>query len=536
MNTSFGVQTTGNAYTPAHSHRSTHTRNWRAVLTACLFGLLITNPAAFAGPNHLWVFNPSAPAYPAFGDQNRIGPQSRSTPAVGLDGNIYVIGDDQRLRAITPGPSGGTLAWRANTMATTDSFSPENAPSVASDGTIWTAISFFEEVPGGITISNRIYAIKPDGAVAFDYEMSTPKILIGAPAIDVNDWAFYVYHDCLAAFGRSGSSYGYKFSLTVPSGTRKIATMPAISTPSYGTDGNGAYTNQLVYWAENPSSQIGRVYALRLKQYANGTHATSQAWTPWSFPGGTSESAIQHLALGSDNSIYVTTKVGSSTHKLHKLNGNTGAHLWTANLTFQPNTSPVLGVDGTVYFGGVVSDIQGNFSYGVYKVHPTTQAVTLFAATTHPVKGAPLVDVTGKIYAAYDGGSTANFRCFNPSGSVAWTESYSGNWGQTAPVMDRKGRIYMLRTAGTTEGDLIALKGSGRPAFSDCRCGAGASAATAAPARPGGSWSSTPWGVLTAWPRASARMAASWAVPTATRVFIWEPTLCRARTGGGGCF
>ncbi len=402
----------------------------------------------------------------AWGSDGRTGLQNQSTPAVGTDGTIYVISDDFRIRAITPGETQGTHKWTSQTDQFGNAFfygAPEHSPSVASDGTVWLA------TPGN---PNHIYALNPtNGHKKADIEITSPKVISAAPAIDVNDWSFTVFTDCVVAVGQNSSgTYVKKWTHVIDFSKLKLPTMAAISTPSIQTSGGSTWTNQLIYWAEvdkdpvNAPDFANRIFALRQQQFLDGTVSTNEAWS-WLFPGGKDETPVGHLTVNSTNGIYVIGKLvvqGVTTHKLYFINGNTGVGVssWPMTLNFTPTSNPSLGVDGTIYVP---------CTDGLRAINPSTKSVTVLQSGMW-VSMPPVVGVDGRLYFSYDSGNTANVRCISAAGSTVWTESISSATYRSSPlVMDRKGRLFALRSNASAydTGQLVALKGSGRPGFSD---------------------------------------------------------------------
>ena len=101
--------------------------------------------------------------------------ESRSSPAIGADGTIYVGSFDRHLYAINPD---GSLLWRSFT----NSFN-SSSPSVASDGTIYL---------GAESESNndrRLYAFNPDGSPKWSY--ITGENIFSSPSIG-SDGTIYI--------------------------------------------------------------------------------------------------------------------------------------------------------------------------------------------------------------------------------------------------------------------------------------------------------------------------------------------------------
>ena len=439
---------------PRFGRRFKHLLSGFALLAQLLIGVF-SGPQAQAGANHLWTYGSGS-----WSASGRTGVQLDSTPAVGLDGTLYVMSDDFRLRAITPGATAGTHKWVSSTPTyyPFSGASPQNSPSVASDGTIWIA-------PANSS-GNHIYAINPaNGAVLHDESITNQKISIGAPAIGVNDWSYTVFYDCVVAIGRIPGGFSEKWAHAVPvTGDHQVATMAAISNPQIVYGVGTIYTNQTLFGAEtrkSGSSFNNRIFALKQTQYSSGSTITNQAWI-WNFPGSATELPVGHLTVNADDTVYVIGKNGS-THKLYAVDGGSGSTLWTMTLAFTPSSNPSIGADGFLYVP---------CSDGVRGINPFTQTVAWTHSVGRPVNTTPLVGIDGRIYFAYDGSASgdASVRCISYSGGTVttqWTETLSTRKYRNAPpVMDRKGRLFILNSESAfASGQLVALKGAGRPAL-----------------------------------------------------------------------
>ncbi len=447
------------SHTPAHTPAHSWPFDCRIAVAICLLLSIGLNHAPAAAN---WLYGSSDPFNPIPSPSTtRIGPQYDTTPAIGIDGSVYVFGDDHRLRAITPGTTGGTFKWISQTAYTHDSISPQNSPAVASDGTVWMA---FKK-----NADNCVYALDhTDGSDKFSKVINSGKQVVGSPAIDVNDWAFVVYHDCVVALGaKNTGGYEEKWSYLLNDAVNWIPTMPAISTPQVISSGGSTWTNQLIYWAEVDKGPYyvfnNRIFALQQKQYTTGVTTTNQAWA-WNFPGGQTEFPVGHLTVNHTNTIYVIGKNGS-THKLYSLNGNTGVQNWVMTLGFAPLNNPTIGTDGTLNVPG---------TDGVRAINPVTKTVTWTHSTgTSAVRNPPVVGIDGSLYFAYDSGNNGSVRRITAAGATVSTDTFTNRRFHNCPVvMDRKGWLFLpsqKTDSGVTggEGQLVAVQGVGRPALSD---------------------------------------------------------------------
>ena len=211
-----------------------------------------------------------------------------SSPALGLDGTVYVGSQDGYLYAVSPQC---ILRWRYQTGRLLQS-----SPAVAADGTV-----YFGSDDG------YIYAVEPTGTLKWRHSIGT-----------------YVQQS--AAIGSDGSVYAgsdsglFAFS---PDGTQQwryplqwgIAGSPAIG--SDGTICFGSYDSVHSVYADGSPRWRCRVGG---------------------FPG--------PAAIAADGTIYV----GSRDSGLYALNPN-GTARWRCPISGQTRNEPAIGTDGTVYVG-----------------------------------------------------------------------------------------------------------------------------------------------------------------------------------------
>jgi outer membrane protein assembly factor BamB len=89
------------------------------------------------------------------------------TPAIGLDGTIYLAAQDRKLHALD---SNGNERWAVSIGST--SFAPGSAIAIGSDGTIYVGAA-----------GTGIYAVTSQGAVRWNTSEFTPGPVFGAPIV-----------------------------------------------------------------------------------------------------------------------------------------------------------------------------------------------------------------------------------------------------------------------------------------------------------------------------------------------------------------
>ncbi|ODS39673.1 MAG: hypothetical protein A7315_02965 [Candidatus Altiarchaeales archaeon WOR_SM1_79] len=214
-----------------------------------------------------------------------------SSPAIGIDGTIYVGSDDYKVYAINPD---GTKKWNFTTGGQVGS-----SPAIDSECTIYVGSD-----------DTKLYAINPDGTEKWSF--TTGNIVQSSPAIG-SDGTIYV-----------GSDDAKLYAIN-PDGTEKwsfTTNAQVDSSPAIGSDGT-------IYI----SSQDNKLYAIN----PDGSEK-------WSFI--TGHIMQSSPAIDSDGTIYV----GSEDKTLYAINPN-GSKKWSFNTGGFIFPSPAISFDGTIYVG-----------------------------------------------------------------------------------------------------------------------------------------------------------------------------------------
>ena len=215
-----------------------------------------------------------------------------SSPALGMDGTIYVGSDDGKLYAINPE---GQLKWSFLVGAAVGS-----SPAIGQDGTLYVGSS-----------NGNLYAISPEGHM--NWSFTTGGIVESSPAIGA-DGTLYVGSD------------DFRFYAINPEGQLKWSFLTGgviWSSPAIGADGTlyvGSADNNI--YAINPEGQL-----------------------KWSFPT-TGGGVISSPAIGADGTLYV----GSENGNLYAINPE-GTLKWSFTTGDVVESSPAIGEDGTIYIG-----------------------------------------------------------------------------------------------------------------------------------------------------------------------------------------
>jgi outer membrane protein assembly factor BamB len=254
-----------------------------------------------------------------------------SSPAIGVDGTIYIGGTDMQLHAINPD---GTMKWTFPTGGKVYS-----SPAIGADGTIYVGSDDF-----------NMYAINQDGSLKWTFP--TGNWVFSSPAIDADGTLYFGSLDNhLYAVNPDGS---LQWSFLAGDWVR--------SSPVIGDDGSiyfGCYDFHI--YALKPDGSLKWKYLTGKGIYAspaigaNGTiyigsfddnlYAMNPDGTvKWSFLMGDNISSSP--AIANDGTIYV----GSWDMNMYAINPD-GSLKWAFPTGNWVNSCPTIGADGIIYFG-----------------------------------------------------------------------------------------------------------------------------------------------------------------------------------------
>lgn len=220
-----------------------------------------------------------------------------SSPAVSPGGDVYVGSDDHYLYAIN---SDGTLDWKFQTGAAIDS-----SPAIGDDGTIYVG-----------SYDHKLYAINPDGTVKCSF--TAGAVIVSSPAVGQDGAVYFGSSD--GVMNAINADCTKKWQSLLPHSTNGIW-----SSPAFSPDGAVIY-----YGADDGYF------------YATNTSDGSLKWTsPYAY-GGVQAS----MAVGSDGTVYAGTQYGDQ----WAINPVDGSKKWDHYTTLEVWSSPAIGADGTIYF------------------------------------------------------------------------------------------------------------------------------------------------------------------------------------------
>jgi outer membrane protein assembly factor BamB len=304
------------------------------------------------------------------------GGMVESSPAIGVDGTIYVGSDDYSIYALNPD---GSLKWMRVTGGPVKS-----SPCIGEDGTVYIGSD-----------DGNLYALNPaDGSVKWTFPTGYPirssanmgpdgSLYIGSddgnlyalnPADGSEKWYRPVngWFRCSPAVGQDGTIYvnsfdGNTYAVNFWDGSVKwvSATRVTDSSPSVGADGPiyvGTYHGELLalnpadgteVWVnmagQNPISSpaigLDGVFYFAGGNRVNAARSPVLGGPKWTYSAG--YSVASSPAIGADGTVYI----GFDDFNVYALDGNTGRAKWKYNTGGVVRSSPAIGADGTLYIG-----------------------------------------------------------------------------------------------------------------------------------------------------------------------------------------
>ncbi len=319
----------------------------------------------------------------------------KSSPAVAIDGTIYVGSGEGILYAVNPN---GTLKWE---FATGDSV--VSSPAIGRDGTIYFA-----------SYDGNFYALSSTGTLKWSFPIGDSR---SSPAIAADGTVYIV-----------GSENATLYAFT-PTGILKWALPLFNPTEEEGEEWIGAspaigYDRTIYITTGWP---IGKLFAIN----PNGT-------IKWSLD--LSNPSASSPAIGADGTIYFGTGANDGYGYVYAVNPD-GTVKWVFKTNEMQEgvyatapafkSSPAIGADGTIYIGC-------NNGY-LYALNPRDGSIKWKFAAGDTIKSSPAVGADGTIYfGSYDGYLYA----LNPNGTLKWKEQL-GEVIKSSPVIDYRGNLYI---------------------------------------------------------------------------------------------
>jgi outer membrane protein assembly factor BamB len=298
-----------------------------------------------------WMFDIGEPVLISAGHSLGYSKGVLSSPAISVDGTIYIRSMSNFLIAVNPD---GSEKWRYPVKVSADTWS---SPTIGNDGTIYVG-SAREGNEGGI-----IHAINPDGSKKWDFKTESDVF----PTMAINEDGI-IY---------SGNGATGKFYAINPDGSQKWVFQTGRhieSSAAIGEDGT-IYTGS---WDNN-------IYAIS----PDGTKK-------WEYPTG-GEGLVASPGIGNDGTIYFSADDGY----LYAFNPD-GSKKWEIELGLpgETSSSPTIGAEGTIYLGYPPA---ANSSFGFFGINPNGTVKWIYYMN-NGISASPSIGSDGTVYiSTHDG-------------------------------------------------------------------------------------------------------------------------------------
>ncbi|MDO9044703.1 MAG: PQQ-binding-like beta-propeller repeat protein [Methanobacteriaceae archaeon] len=373
------------------------------------------------------------------GDQNS---QINHAPSIGPDGTIYLPtrfknGTNYLANLYALNPD-GTKKWNYTIL---DGILNENcynsfegSPAITADGTIYITGAFHDNT----RTYGMVYAFNPDGTVKWKYILNegSTVYMSGPPAVGTDGTIYFS-----SSYYEGG--WNAKLNALAPNGAKKWEY--DVSQGQYGNNvpSPAIALDGTIYFVYHNSSYSGSIVNLCALDQNGGIK-----WV-YQFNGG----VRSHPAVASDGTIYLTGDNG----KLYAINPD-GTLKW--QYTAQKGdytglmTAPSVSKDGTIYVGGYFKENDG-YPGILYAINPDGTLKWSFT-TVRQVGINPVIGADGTIYFG-DGGGDDTFYALNPDGTIKWSLAVNPS---TSAALSSDGTLYFgVFTDGSNY--LYAIQGPG---------------------------------------------------------------------------
>jgi len=343
-----------------------------------------------------------------------------SSPAIGVDGTIYIGSHDGYLYAINPD---GTLKWKFKAgYPIYDEWGQSNksilaSPAIASDGTIYF-----------VALSNNFFALNPDGSEKWSYPVHVYFNLWTSPAIGP-DGTIYIGSESYPPGQNVKQEFGGRLYALNPDGTLKWR---------YDTDSSG-FGNPPAIGSDGTIYTSGGDWDQEKQAFTYAIFAFNpDGSVKWKFkPDAVVEGSP---TIAEDGTIYVGTKNG----KFYALNPD-GSQKWIFQAGGGISALAAIGKDGTIYIGSW----DGNF----YALNPEGKELWRFdvkqgrdpklfetQSGKETITSSAAIANEGTIYFG-DGVDT--FYALDLNGTEKWHYSTRGAGFSASPAIGKDGTVYI---------------------------------------------------------------------------------------------
>ena len=296
-----------------------------------------------------------------------------SSPVVGSDGTVYVVGANNNLLAVN---ANGSVKWGFSLGSVS-----EASPAIGADGTIYIG-----------TWQGGLFAINPDGSQKWHFgdsmtNSSTQPVIAGDGKIyflaqDLNEFKTYLYAINIANGSLIRAISNTRPVLRSPPAIAKDGTV-YVGSSAIDPDGGVKWTLPTIYNGFAPAiSADGTVYVGYDKLYAIKPDGSIKG--AYSIGDGANSSP----AIATDGTVYI-----ASSSKIYAVNSD-GSNKWVFSTGGIISSTPLIGRDGVVYVGSSDNNI--------YAINPDGSQKWAYK-TNMWVKSSPAIGSDGTLYiGSYD--------------------------------------------------------------------------------------------------------------------------------------
>jgi outer membrane protein assembly factor BamB len=352
----------------------------------------------------------------------------RSSPAIGSDGTIYVGSDDHNLYALYPN---GTRKWNLTTGG-----SVYTSPAIGSDGTIYFGSDDYKLYAIGTTPPTAPQDLRAMGGNAqVDLTWKAPRFSGGSA---ITNYSIYrgTTSGCETFLVKIGNVTSY-LDTSVTNGLIYFYEVTASNALAESPRSNEANATPLY---NGPASSPWPMFHHDLNHTGRSQYDTSKnnGKENWSYT--TGGFITSSPVIGSDGTIYF----GSQDNKFYALYPN-GTQKWAFESGSRIVTSPAISSDGTIYFSSDDNKFYALFPNGTKKWDFTVEAA---------IDSSPMIGMDGTIYF---GCEDTKLHALFPNGTEKWNFTTGSNIGTSTPAIGPDGTIYV----GSLDGKLYAVFSNG---------------------------------------------------------------------------
>jgi len=320
------------------------------------------------------------------------GSHFMSSPAIDVDGTIYICNSDNFLYAVNPD---GSEKWNTRIG------NCRSCPAIGKDGVIFVGSSYFNS-------TGNLFAISREGSILWRYDTGIEYVDRNSVAIDYDNNIYFC-----ADIGRSSYDFGYIYSIRSDGTERWMQGIESELDSSPAIDQNGT-----IYF----NSADNYLYSLNSDGRFNWTYHTDF------------ESSDISPVIGDDGTIY------NGDGFLFAINPD-GTRKWNYSSTNNITSTPAIAEDGSLYFGMGPSLYVGTSLYAID--HHGKLKWTYHISYNNLILTQPIIDGSGTIYVSTD---DRNLYAIYPDGTLKWKQGINVD-PDCNPAIGADGRIYIVTRA-----------------------------------------------------------------------------------------